>query len=57
VLALSAFLSVTVLSSFSPAYSAARGAMSGKGDFATKGYNQAAKQKMMMKRKKVMKQQ
>jgi hypothetical protein len=31
--------------------------MSGKGDFATKGYNQAAKQKMMMKRKKVMKQQ
>jgi|GraSoi2013_100cm_1033763.scaffolds.fasta_scaffold148151_1 hypothetical protein len=45
VLALSAFLSVTIVSSFSPAYAAARGAMSGKGDFATKGYNQPAKEK------------
>ncbi len=46
VLALSAFLSVTVLSSFSPvAYAAAPGAMSGKGDYATRGYRQAAKQK------------
>jgi hypothetical protein len=46
VLALSAFLSVTVLSSFSSvAYAAAAGAMSGKGDFATRGYRQAAKEK------------
>jgi hypothetical protein len=45
VLAVSAFLGVTVLSSFSPAYAAAPGAMSGKGDYATRGYNQAAKQK------------
>jgi hypothetical protein len=44
-LAVSAFLSVTILSSFSPAYAAAPGAMSGKGDYATRGYNQAAKQK------------
>jgi hypothetical protein len=55
VLALSAFLSVTVVSSFSPAYAAAPGAMSGKGDWATRGYNQAAKQKMMMNRKKMVK--
>jgi hypothetical protein len=46
VLAASAFLSVTVLSSFSAAYAAAPGAMSGKGDWATRGY---AKQKMMAK--------
>jgi hypothetical protein len=45
VLAASAFLSVTVLSSFSVAYAAAPGAMSGKGDYATKGYKQATKQK------------
>jgi hypothetical protein len=45
VLAASAFLSVTVLSSFSAVYAAAPGAMSGKGDWATRGYNQAAKQK------------
>jgi hypothetical protein len=45
VLALSAFLSVTVVSSFAPVYAAAPGAMSGKSDFATKGYKQAAKQK------------
>jgi hypothetical protein len=45
VLAVSAFLSVTILSSYSPSYAAAPGAMSGKGDWATKGYNQTAKQK------------
>jgi hypothetical protein len=45
VLAVSAFVSVTTLSSFSPAYAAAPGAMSGKSDYATRGYNQAAKQK------------
>jgi hypothetical protein len=47
VLAVSAFLSVTVLSSFAPApaYAAAPGAMSGKGDYATRGYWQAAKEK------------
>jgi hypothetical protein len=45
VLALSAFLSVTILSSFAPAYAAAPGAMSGKGDYATRGYRQLAKQK------------
>jgi hypothetical protein len=47
VLAVSAFLSVTVLSSFAPvpAYAAAPGAMSGKSDFATRGYRQAAKEK------------
>ena len=47
VLAVSAFLSVTSLSSFTPApaYAAAPGAMSGKSDFATRGYRQAAKEK------------
>jgi hypothetical protein len=55
VLAASAFLSVTVLSSFSPVYAAAPGAMSGKGDWATRGYNQAAKQKATVKRAKVAK--
>ena len=45
VLALSAFLSVTVVFSFSSTYAAAPGAMSGKSDWATKGYKQAAKQK------------
>jgi hypothetical protein len=47
VLAVSAFLSVAVLSSFAPApaYAAAPGAMSGKGDYATRGYRQLAKQK------------
>jgi hypothetical protein len=44
-LALSAFLSLAINLSFTPAYAAARGAMSGKGDFATRGYNQAAKEK------------
>jgi hypothetical protein len=44
-IAASAFLVVTTLSSFSPAYAAAPGAMSGKGDWATRGYKQAAKQK------------
>jgi hypothetical protein len=55
VLVASAFLSVTVLSSFSAAYAAAPGAMSGKGDWATRGYNRAAKQKMMAKPAKVAK--
>ena len=55
VLAISAFLSVMVLSSFSPAYAAAPGAMSGKGDYATRGYNQAAKQKAMAKGAKTVK--
>ena len=47
VLALSVFLVVTTLSAFSPApaYAAAPGAMSGKGDYATRGYRQLAKQK------------
>jgi hypothetical protein len=45
VIAVSVFLGVTTLSSFSPAYAAAPGAMSGKGDYATRGYRQAAKQK------------
>ena len=47
VLAVSAFLNVTVLSSFAPvpAYAAAPGAMSGKSDYATRGYRQLAKQK------------
>ena len=44
VLAVSAFLCVTLASSFSPAYAAARGAMSGKGDWATSGYKKAAKE-------------
>jgi hypothetical protein len=43
VLALSAFLSLG--SSFTSAYAAAPGAMSGKGDYATRGYNQGAKWK------------
>jgi hypothetical protein len=55
VLAASAFLSVTVLSSFSAAYAAAPGAMSGKSDWATRGYNQAAKQKTTAKPSKVAK--
>ena len=42
VLALTAFLSSTIGASFTPAYAAARGAMSGKGDYATRGYNQGA---------------
>lgn len=47
-LVLAGFVSVTVLSSFSSvAYAAAPGAMSGKGDYATRGYYQAAKQKKM----------
>jgi hypothetical protein len=45
VIAVSAFLVVTTFSSFSPAYAAAPGAMSGKSDYASRGYNQAAKQK------------
>ncbi|WMT78817.1 hypothetical protein [Bradyrhizobium sp. Ash2021] len=45
ILALTAFLSLTIAASFTPAYAAAGGAMSGKGDFATRGYNQAAKEK------------
>jgi hypothetical protein len=58
VLAVSAFLSVTVLSSFSSvAYAAAAGAMSGKGDYATRGYNQAAKQKKVKGAKTAPKQQ
>jgi hypothetical protein len=47
VLAVSAFLSMTIASSFSPVYAAAPGAMSGKGDWATRGYNKAAKAKGM----------
>jgi hypothetical protein len=35
ILALTAFLSLTIAESFTPAYAAARGAMSGKGDYAT----------------------
>jgi hypothetical protein len=57
VLAISAFLSVTIVSSFSPAYAAARGAMSGKGDWATQGYNQAAKEKQVKGAKKMTKPQ
>jgi hypothetical protein len=58
VLAVSAFFSVAVLSSFSPvAYAAAPGAMSGKGDYATRGYSQAAKQKKMKGAKTAPKQQ
>ena len=49
VLAISAFLSVTIASSFSSAYAAAFGAMSGKSDFATRGYNQGTKQKAAVK--------
>jgi hypothetical protein len=47
VLAAYALLSVMVLSSFAPApaYAAAPGAMSGKSDFATRGYRQAAREK------------
>jgi hypothetical protein len=45
VIAACAFLGVTTLSSVSPACAAAPGAMSGKSDWATRGYNQAAKQK------------
>ena len=45
VIAASAFFAVTLLSSFSPAYAAAPGAMSGKSDYASRGYNQAPKQK------------
>ncbi len=45
VLAISAFLSVTMVSSFAPAHAAAPGAMSGKSDYGTRGYRQAAKQK------------
>jgi hypothetical protein len=45
ILAISAFLSVTIVSSFSPAYAASQGAMSGKSDWATDGYKQAAKEK------------
>jgi hypothetical protein len=45
VLAIFTFLGVTVASSFAPAYAAARGAMSGKSDYATRGYNRAAKEK------------
>jgi hypothetical protein len=45
VIAASAFLVVTTPSSFSPAYAAAPGSMSGKSDYATRGYNQAPKQK------------
>jgi hypothetical protein len=47
VLTLSAFLSMAIASSFSPAYAAAFGAMSGKADFATKGYKQPPKDKNM----------
>jgi hypothetical protein len=57
VLALSAFLSVTVVSSFSPVYAAALGAMSGKSDWATRGYKQAAKQKKAKGAKMMKKQQ
>jgi basic membrane lipoprotein Med (substrate-binding protein (PBP1-ABC) superfamily) len=45
ILALTAFLGLTIAASFTSAYAAAPGAMSGKGDFATRGYNQAAKEK------------
>jgi hypothetical protein len=51
VFALSAFFSLTIASSFTPAYAAARGAMSGKGDWATRGYNQAAKEKQEQMKK------
>jgi hypothetical protein len=37
----------TIATTFTPVYAAAPGAMSGKGDWATRGYNQAAKQKQM----------
>jgi hypothetical protein len=45
VIAACAFLGVTILSSFAPAYAAAPGAMSGKSDYGSRGYKQAAKQK------------
>ena len=47
VVAIVAFLGAVLASSFVPAYAAAPGAMSGKRDWATRGYNQAAKQKQM----------
>jgi hypothetical protein len=50
-LALSAFLSLAISSSFTSAYAAAPGAMSGKSDWATRGYNQGAKWKQEQMKK------
>jgi hypothetical protein len=56
-LVMSAFLSLTVASSFAPAYAAPPNRMTGQ-DWATRGYNKAAKeQKMKMKNMKMMKKQ
>lgn len=47
-LLVSAFLTAVVASAFSvTAYAAARGAMSGKSDYATSGYKKLAKEKKM----------
>ncbi|WP_407179023.1 hypothetical protein [Bradyrhizobium sp. STM 3562] len=46
-LAIAALLGLTLASTTVPSYAAAPGAMSGKGDWATRGYNQAAKEKQM----------
>ncbi|MGY3621526.1 hypothetical protein [Bradyrhizobium sp. USDA 10063] len=40
-----AFVVMVIASSETPSYAASFGAMSGKGDFGTKGYKQAAKEK------------
>ena len=50
-LALSAFLSLAISSSFTSAYAAAPRAMSGKSDWATRGYNQGAKWKQEQMKK------
>ncbi|WP_454628441.1 hypothetical protein [Bradyrhizobium cenepequi] len=45
VLAVIVVASSTIASSLTPAYAAAFGAMSGKADYATKGYKQGPKEK------------
>lgn len=42
-----AFIFLFTPVSFEPAQAGARGTMSGKGSYASKGYNQAAKEKQM----------
>lgn len=42
-----AFISLLTSVSFAPVQAAAPGTMSGKGGYASKGYNQAAKEKQM----------
>ena len=46
-LAIAALLGLTLATPSAPSYAAAPGAMSGKGDWASRGYYQAAKQKQM----------